>query len=596
MFDRFSCRVSELRRVLAGGILLSLGMAWTSVASGQVAQVDGSADSAADQRATATMTPLSIVEDGRAADERDRANPLQEMYSYAALRRDNVGRPELVGGLIDVTADDGGSGTRDLLSGWNGSASATIAPPDSIMAAGPSHVVVATNARLKFYTKTGSVTENHSWGGFFGGVLPSGTFTSDPKVIYDAAGERWFILILGIRNSDFHTWYMLAVSDDSNPNGTWMKYAIDSTLNGMNPSGNWSDFPGMGVGPDALYLTANMFSRSTFQFRHVKLRILPMQQLIDFAATLTWTDIFGITDPDGQIAFTIQPAQHIGTSSVAFLVDANPSRKITIFGVNDPLGTATLVKRSRRVNNFAIAPNAEQPGGSPTLSAGDTRASNALWRDGSLYFAQTRAAGSQAAVRWYQIDTSGWPATADVVQQGNIVDASASNFFPSVAVNRNGTLVIGFSRSSTTEFASTYYASRQASDPLGTMSAPVVIKAGTVHYTGSGGSSVRWGDYSGTVVDPVDDLTFWNFNEYPNPANGGAGWRAWVQHFTVDSVSCPEDLTGDGIVDLSDLAIILANFGTANGALPEQGDLDGDGDVDLADLAGLLALFGMPCP
>ncbi len=55
------------------------------------------------------------------------------------------------------------------------------------------------------------------------------------------------------------------------------------------------------------------------------------------------------------------------------------------------------------------------------------------------------------------------------------------------------------------------------------------------------------------------------------------------------------DVNCDGVVDLQDLATLLANFGTAGGATHAQGDLNGDETVDLSDLALLLAGFGSIC-
>lgn len=59
--------------------------------------------------------------------------------------------------------------------------------------------------------------------------------------------------------------------------------------------------------------------------------------------------------------------------------------------------------------------------------------------------------------------------------------------------------------------------------------------------------------------------------------------------------NCPADLDGDGSIGLTDLAILLTNFGLPGGATPQQGDTDRDGDVDLVDLATLLTVFGSDC-
>lgn len=65
--------------------------------------------------------------------------------------------------------------------------------------------------------------------------------------------------------------------------------------------------------------------------------------------------------------------------------------------------------------------------------------------------------------------------------------------------------------------------------------------------------------------------------------------------FYSDITPCVGDLNGDGVIDISDLATLLGNYGSTT-ANPEDGDLDGDGDVDIADLATLLSVYGTNCP
>jgi len=82
----------------------------------------------------------------------------------------------------------------------------------------------------------------------------------------------------------------------------------------------------------------------------------------------------------------------------------------------------------------------------------------------------------------------------------------------------------------------------------------------------------------------------------------------YMELFTNDpGVPCPntgcetadiEPGGGDCDVDLADLSVLLANFGTQAGATRDDGDIEpagGDGDIDLADLALLLADFGADC-
>ncbi len=59
--------------------------------------------------------------------------------------------------------------------------------------------------------------------------------------------------------------------------------------------------------------------------------------------------------------------------------------------------------------------------------------------------------------------------------------------------------------------------------------------------------------------------------------------------------NCPGDLDGDAEITLTDLSILLTNFGTEGGAYPADGDSDGNGAVDLIDLSQLLSEFGTSC-
>lgn len=68
-----------------------------------------------------------------------------------------------------------------------------------------------------------------------------------------------------------------------------------------------------------------------------------------------------------------------------------------------------------------------------------------------------------------------------------------------------------------------------------------------------------------------------------------------VLTLTPNLPTCPGDTNRDNSVNLTDLANLLAGYGTTSNAALAQGDVDGDGDVDLTDLATLLQNFGSTC-
>ena len=100
----------------------------------------------------------------------------------------------------------------------------------------------------------------------------------------------------------------------------------------------------------------------------------------------------------------------------------------------------------------------------------------------------------------------------------------------------------------------------------------------------SAGASIA---LDGEVVDAQDPASWPSGDGLPGGSAAGA--------FHV-ATWCDGDVNADGVVGLTDLALLLANFDASSGALRSEGDIDGDGDIDLTDLAILLANFDQVCP
>lgn len=98
---------------------------------------------------------------------------------------------------------------------------------------------------------------------------------------------------------------------------------------------------------------------------------------------------------------------------------------------------------------------------------------------------------------------------------------------------------------------------------------------------------------------PVDIAGQDRFVDDPATADTGVGTGPLIDRGALERNAPPCDLPGDlepdGDVDLTDLTVLLANFGLSGGQSRQTGDVNGDGVVDLSDLTVLLAGFGTLC-
>ncbi len=447
-----------------------------------------------------------------------------------------------------------------LTTSFNGISYTGSFPPDPVIAAGPTNLVLITNGSVTIRDKTGTLVASTSLSAFFSSVRASGENTFDPRLLFDTESNRFFLSAVGrIANTTCTaglcvSHFFLAISKTSSPatigSSDWFFYAFNATLDGAIPTANWADFPGLGVDSSVVVLTANLFSFSNSTFQKAKIRILDKSVLIAGGA-VTWTDIVGMTDPStGFLSFSLQPALTFGSPGTFFLVSASQtlhSCDFIVWGIVNPLTSPTLSKLKAAAGGTCdVPPNAPQQGGGTPLDTGDTRPLNAVYRNGSVWAAHSTQAnfggGNVSAIRWVQIDVSSWPATVSRIQDSTFGADGVWYFYPTIMVDASNDLAIILARSSTSEFGSAYYTSRLGIDAVNTLQPSSLLKAGTANYLNldSDGNN-RWGDYFGIGLDPSDG-SFWVLGEY---AATSSEWGTWAGQLGLSSPVTAVSLTPD---------------------------------------------------
>jgi hypothetical protein len=437
-------------------------------------------------------------------------------------------------------------------------------PPDSNGAVGPNHFVEFINGRLAVYSKTSgavvkSLTDITFWRQA-GLTFPAGWDVTDPRLVYDPTVQRWFAAEVDFDPSGFINTnrFLLAISASADPTGAWKAVAIP-TDPGAN---NFGDFPTLGLDANGVYLSANLFSASGNAVGSTLLS-LPKAGLLLSSPVITNRTWFGVLSLASR-GYILQPAVCVDGSAAGHVLatgglgfDVNTGNLVTnttlvsctIQNAAGP-GSATLSSStSIAVPGYTAPLNPFQPDGSDNLDDGDSRFSASVCRVGGVLFAvHGTEVNNLAAIRWYRINA----ANNLVLESGTITNATLDLFYPSIAANTNGTIVIGFNGSSLSSYVSSYAVVGQTVNGLTTFGSPMLLKAGTASYQDTPGVdpsfyTSRWGDYSATSVDPSDPTTFWTIQMYPS---GSDVWSTQItQIFTVPGpVKLTVGMTGANLV------------------------------------------------
>lgn len=414
-----------------------------------------------------------------------------------------------------------------------------VIPPDPIMAVGPNHVVACVNQRFRIWDKNGTILKTINSNAWFASALP-GSSPFDPSVIYDHYAKRWIMVWDNVTANSGH--FLISVSDDSIPLGTWYNWATPSTTVGDSVTPYWGDYPHVGYDDQAIYITSRQFPLAGGPLQYCKVRIIPKAQLYtNTAGAITWSDLWDLRDPfDVSVAPDgVMPTISYGSPGVSFLANDCPFRPGTYFTIrtiSDPLGTPSITAVNVPVVAYSTGPLANQLGGSTTLiEAGGSRIrAKAIYRDSSLWTVHSVASGTgnaYSAVRYVRFN----PFTATNLEDVAMGVEGYWHFYNALMVNENKDVVITFSRSGTNEYVGAFLSGRKDTDPQNYLSPSVVLKAGEANYVKTFGSGRnRWGDYNGIGLDPTDGTSIWAFTEYAaSPANT---WGTWVGKVKIDTL------------------------------------------------------------
>jgi hypothetical protein len=146
----------------------------------------------------------------------------------------------------------------------------------------------------------------------------------------------------------------------------------------------------------------------------------------------------------------------------------------------------------------------------------------------------TISVNNRSAIRWYKINVS-----TLIDEFGTIAAADLWFSFPSIAVDADAGLLIGFSGSNPSQYVGCYYSGRQADDPPGQTSDPIQYKEGTGSINNIDGfGRNRWGDYSLTTLDPTDGYTFWTIQGYGR-SSANSIWGTWFASLSYNFTPPP---------------------------------------------------------
>ncbi len=416
-------------------------------------------------------------------------------------------------------------------------------PPDMAIATSNQWVLQHVNDSVAVYNTSGSIQPGwpKNSQNFFSvpnpspsGCDPAGPFLSDPRAFYDPNTGRFWTAELQVENAfgiapncNFLSGYWIAVSQTSDPNGSWNVYFFDMALG--NP--NAADYTQFGFDAKNIYFSGNMFPVSTGNFYAQIMGVNKTR--MENGQSVTAYGFRNLISPlDGSVVDTVQPVEtealSNGVPPVGLFINSTNGNcstttcsGMTIWGIHNP-GTASESLNAVYVptTSYAFAPNADQPTCIQCVETIDLRiTATPVYHDGLITFAIDTGIANTSGVDvpgifWGEVH----PQIVNQFLTGGFIyqsgyfsfsgDQAAS--FGALMPDNNGNLIMVYDTMSSTLNPSIAYAGRRATYSLGQFhDAGRFLKVGNAPTL-----DTRWGDFEATSYDGPGFDHIWIASQY----------------------------------------------------------------------------------
>ena len=453
------------------------------------------------------------------------------------------------GPVVDPVEQSSASGSPNYSVGLNlvgvNDLGVGILPSDANLAVGDTQVVQWVNVSYSVYNKTtgalqlGPIAGSQLWAGF-GGYCET---INDGDIIaqWDKAAHRWVLFENVIYTNPATACFAVSTTPDAT--GTYYRFAFP-LYNQHND--NFPDYPKIGTWTTSYVQTQNNFGNSgdygSNPCVYDRIKMLHGDgtaqqvcfQLTQRDTSLLPADIDSNTPPPaGQDVFLIGSVAKVDKSHLSLYsihIDWSNPQSATITGSGDSqlIAVPTYAPACPGQQLGACAPELDGEN-LETLSDRlmyrfvyyiDQPASHVGPQVGPLpqqhwYTSHAvTASGGQVGMRWYEfraplkkVDVS----AMTLFQSGTYAPDMNYRFMGSMAQDKVGDILMGYTVSSASMYPSLAAAGRTTADPLGMFEPEVPIIAGTGAQIASDN---RWGDYSSIALDGSDGCTFWYTGQY----------------------------------------------------------------------------------